>query len=98
MKKTTTVSRYPEMPGQQPDAKQNGQQTAPVDGQHTAPVDGQHTAPAPAVRSRPFPSVRPAAPDPGTHGRIADGGGPQSRLEARMRWSAGGNSDRGSGL
>ena len=28
-------------------------------------------------------------PKPGTHGRIADGGGPQTRLEARPRWSAG---------
>ena len=31
-------------------------------------------------------------PKPGTHGRIADGGGPQTRLEARPRWSAGGDS------
>ena len=37
-------------------------------------------------------------PEPGTHGRIADGGSPQTRLEARTRWSAGGDSGGGSGL
>ena len=41
-----TLSRHPEIPGQQPDAEQNGQQAAPP--------DGQHTAPAPAVRARPW--------------------------------------------
>jgi hypothetical protein len=44
--KTTTASRHPEMPGQQPDAERNGQQTAPP--------GGQHTAPSPAVRARPW--------------------------------------------
>ena len=34
----------------------------------------------------------------GTHGRIADGGGPQTRLERRMRWSAEGDSGGASGL
>ena len=38
---------------------------------------------------RPCPSADSAAPEPGTHGRIADGGGPQSHLEAHERWSAG---------
>ena len=41
------------------------------------------TAARSAYRScprRPCPSVRRTAPEPGTHGRIADGGGPQSRL------------------
>ena len=50
--KTTVASRQPEMPGQQPDAEQNGQQTAPP--------DGQHTAPAPAVRARPWIPCLPA--------------------------------------
>jgi hypothetical protein len=52
VKKTTAASRQPEMPGQQPDAEQNGQQTAPP--------DGQHTAPAPAVRARPWIPCLPA--------------------------------------
>jgi hypothetical protein len=38
VKKTATASRHPEMPGQQPDAEQNGQQTAPPGGQNTAPT------------------------------------------------------------
>jgi hypothetical protein len=29
VKKTTTASRHPEMPGQKPDDEQNGQQTEP---------------------------------------------------------------------
>jgi hypothetical protein len=45
VKKTTTASRHPEMPGQPPDHEQNRQQTAPP--------GGQHTAPAPAVCARP---------------------------------------------
>jgi hypothetical protein len=57
-------------------------------GRYTAPSDGQHTAPALAVRPRPWPfpppSVAITAPKSGAHGRIADGGGPQSRLEVRM--------------
>ena len=67
------------MAGQQPDAEQNGR--------HTAPANGLDTAPALAVRAGPW--VAPPL-KPGTHGRIADGGGPQTRLERRMRWSAGG--------
>jgi hypothetical protein len=47
------------------------------------------------VRARPWAA---RIPEPGTHGRIADGGGPQTRLEWRMRWSAGGGSGRASGL
>ena len=54
-------------------------------------------------RPRPWPfrprpwlvRARPGAariPEPGTHGRIADGGGPEMRLEARPRWSARGHS------
>jgi len=46
---------------------------------------------------RPCPSVCPAAPDPGTHGHIADGGSPQSRLEARTGLASRGDSG-GSGL
>jgi hypothetical protein len=43
------------------------------------------TAPTRAVRARPW-ILR--VQEPGVHGRIADGGGPESRLEARMFWSA----------
>jgi hypothetical protein len=57
------------------------------------------TAPTGLVRGlfrlRPWPA-RP--PEPGTHGRIADGGGPESRLGARTRWSAGGGSGRRAAL
>jgi hypothetical protein len=58
-------------PGQRPDAKQNG----------------QHTAPALA---RPCPSVRRTAPEPGTHGNIADGGSPESRLASAYALVSGG--------
>jgi hypothetical protein len=53
------------------------------------------TAPTPAVRA---PSVD--FKDPGTrvHGRIADGDGPQSRLETHTRCSAGDDSGGASGL
>ena len=74
---TASTGRHPEAAGQQPDTGQNGR--------HTAPADGLDTAPAPAVRARPW---IPLPPSPGTHGRIADGGGPQIGLEARPRWSA----------
>jgi hypothetical protein len=47
---------------------------------------------------RPCPSVDFKGPGIRVHGRIADGGGPKTRLEARMRWSAGGDSGGGSGL
>jgi hypothetical protein len=58
------------MPGQQPDDEQNGQQTAPPGGQHTAPAPG------------PCPSwIRPSGPGP--HGRIADGGSPETRRAVR---------------
>ena len=40
------------MPGQQPDAAQNGRQTAPSDGQHTAPAP-------PSVPVRGFRALRP---------------------------------------
>ena len=54
------------------------------------------TAPTGPVRDvfRPRPwagaclSVARAAPKPGTHGHIADGGRPEIRLKRRMRWSA----------
>jgi hypothetical protein len=55
-------------------------------GRHTAPSDGLHTAPAPAVRAL---SVDSAGTESDAHGRIADGGGPESRLETHKRWSAG---------
>lgn len=50
-KATPAGSRQPEMPGQQPDAKQSGRRTAPA--------GGLDTAPALAVRARPC-----AAPPP----------------------------------
>ena len=53
------------------------------------------TAPAPAVRG---PSVDFKGHQPGGHGRIADGGGPDSCLETHKRWSAGGTSGGASGL
>jgi hypothetical protein len=53
------------------------------------------TAPTGPVRGlfRPRPWIK-----PGAHGRIADGGGPGRTLEARTRWSAGGDSGGASGL
>jgi len=47
------------------------------------------TAPILAVRA---PSVDFKDPEPGAHGRIADGGGPKTRLERRPCWSAAGAS------
>jgi hypothetical protein len=41
---------------------------------------------------RPCPSVDSVPSGPGTHGRIADGGSPKSRLETHKRWSAAGTS------
>jgi hypothetical protein len=42
---------------------------------------------APAARPRrPCPSVDSVPSGPGTHGRIADGGNPKTRLETHMRW------------
>jgi hypothetical protein len=43
---TMTANRQPEMAGQQPDAEQNGLDTAPA--------DGLDTAPSPDVRARPY--------------------------------------------
>ncbi len=43
-------------------------------------------------------SVARTAPESGAHGRIADGGGPESRLETRPCWSAARTSDRSDGL
>ena len=44
------------------------------------------------VRARPWPACdglsTARTPKPGTHGRIADGGGPKSRLETHNRRSA----------
>ena len=71
------------------------------------------TAPTGPVRAFPPPSVgwsvavrgrfrlgrwTARTPEPGAHGRIADGGGPQSRLKQRPRWSAGDDSGGASGL
>jgi hypothetical protein len=53
------------------------------------------TAPTLAVRA---PSVDFKGKEPGAHGRIADGGGPELRLEARPCWSAGSDSGRSGGL
>ena len=54
------------------------------------PATRQRTAGLPLLRTvwtllLPSPSVRSAAPEPGTHGRIADGGGPETSLESRKR-------------
>ena len=64
------------------------------------------TAPTGPVRDvfRPRPwagacaSVDRAARKPSAHGHIADGGGPEIRLERRMRWSAAWHSVRRSVL
>jgi hypothetical protein len=56
--------------------------------------DGRHNRSHPR---RPCPSVISGAPEPDAHGRIADGGGPESRLEARTRWSAGVTRAEGAG-
>jgi len=81
-------------------------------GRHTAPADGLDTAPALAVRGffrprpwpapsssvdPPAPSVARTAPESGAHGRIADGGRPESRLEARPCWSTARASTRSDG-
>jgi integrase len=60
-----------------------------------AEVDGQHNRSHPC---RPCLSVCSAAPEAGTHGRIADGADPRRRLERRKRWSAGHASSGASGL
>ena len=51
------------------------------------------TAPTGPVRGsrRPWPA---GLPEPRAHGRIADGGSPESRLERRTRWSAAHDSGR----
>jgi hypothetical protein len=46
-------------------------------------------------RLRPWTS---GPPNPGTHGHIADGGDPESRLEVHKCWSAGNGSGRAFGL
>jgi hypothetical protein len=53
------------------------------------------TAPTAPVRGSfpPRPWTKPSA-----HGRIADGGGPESPLEARPRWSGAFTSGRSDGL
>ena len=53
--------------------------------------------PAPTAPVRGFFGPRPWT-KPGAHGRIADGGSPERSLEARMRWSAGGDSGGARGL
>jgi len=57
--------------------------------------DGRHNRSGPR---RPCPSVVPRPPEPRAHGRIADGGKPESRLAMRKRWSARGDSGGASGL
>jgi len=57
----------------------------------TAPTGSVRGLSAPVrelVRARPW-TAKP--PEPGTHGHIADSGGPPMRLGRRMRWSAGGD-------
>ena len=85
-----TSSRHSEMAGQVRNAAGTVSITAP-----TGPVRG-------LFRPRPWTGRArlwfARTPKPGTHGRIADGDGPQTRLERRMRWSAPWNSDRRIGL
>jgi len=59
-------------------------------------VDGQHNRSYPGRTWPRVPSVRDPHqfPEPGAHGRIADGGGPGPRLTAHIRWSAAFDSDR----
>jgi len=59
-------------------------------------VDGQHNRSYPGRPWPRVPSVRDPHqfPEPGAHGRIADGGGPGPRLTAHIRWSAAFDSDR----
>ena len=84
------MSWNPEMPGQRHKAGWTVGTTAPI-----GPVRGLFGA-------RPWPvsppSVGRTAPEPGAHGRIADGGGTESRLGQRPRWSAQGDSGRRDGL
>jgi hypothetical protein len=51
----------------------------------TAGIPLLRTVSIPLPPRRPCPSVRRTAPEPGTHGHIADGGGPESRLETHNR-------------
>jgi hypothetical protein len=62
-------------------------------------LDGQRNR-SHQPRPWPFrpPSVAFTAPKSGSHGRIADHGGPNFCLEAHMRWSTGGDSGGASGL
>jgi hypothetical protein len=46
----------------------------------------------------PAPSVACTPPESGAYGRIADSGGPESRLRPRTRWSPAGGSGRSDGL
>jgi hypothetical protein len=87
---TATSSRRPEMAGQGRIRVRAVCVTAP-----TGPVHGLFH---PRPWAGPCPSVARTAPKSGAHGRIADGGGPESRLEWRPRWSAGGDSGGASGL
>ncbi len=59
-------------------------------------MDGQHNRSYPGRPWPRVPSVRDPHqfPEPGAHGRIADGGGPGPRLIAHIRWSAAFDSDR----
>jgi hypothetical protein len=89
MKATPTVIRQPEAAGHPPGAEACSSSHQ----RRETGRDGRRNRPRPR---RPCPSVDSAPSGPGTHGHIADGGGPVSGLEARPRWSAGrlGRSER----
>lgn len=80
---TATASRRPEMAGQGREAGRGGRRNR-----------SHRPRPWP-VPPRPWPA-RP--PEHGAHGRIADGGSPESHLEAHMCWSVGGGSGGASRL
>ncbi len=86
-KATPTTSRQSEVAGQQPvtHAEWSAHRSSGRSGYRSC-------------ARRPCPSVDFKDPDHGAHGRIADGGGPESGLETHKRWSPGGDSDRASGL
>jgi hypothetical protein len=89
-RETATAGRHPEMAAQRREAGRSVGITAPI-----GPVRGLFCPRPWPFRARPWPA-RPR--EPGTHGRIADGGSPNLRLERRTRWSAGGDSGRRSVL
>jgi hypothetical protein len=82
MKAAPAVIRQPEAAGHPPRAEA----CSFIASEAGTGRDGRRNRPRPR---RPCPSVDSAPSGPGTHGHIADGGGPVSGLKARPRWSAG---------